>query len=158
MNLVNLLLVPNGRIDARPFWIGVATLIVANLITNFIPIVNMIAWIPLIYVGVCVYGKRLHDAAKSAWLHVLPWVVSLVLGIASGVMIAGDIVAAAQAGEEPDLAAVYAANPGAAGVFALSLLVWLGWTVWVGTLKSDPAANRYGPPVSSAPAEVPPAA
>ncbi|TRO96783.1 DUF805 domain-containing protein [Glycocaulis profundi] len=158
MNIVNLLFVPNGRIAAGPFWIGVAILIAVNLVSQFIPILGFVLSLLMVYVGVCVYGKRLHDAGKSAWLHVIPWIVSLIVMFVSIGMVTGEIIAATEAGEEPDLTVLFAANPAAAGVFAFSLLIWLGWTVWVGTLKSDPAANRHGPPVSAAPAEAPPAA
>ena len=43
MDWKTLFLSANGRIGRQPFWIGVAILIVAGMVLNFIPIIGQLA-------------------------------------------------------------------------------------------------------------------
>lgn len=61
-----LLFNPNGRIGPRDYWIGVAIIIGGNLLADVLPVLGGLLWLLLIWVGLCVYGKRLHDAGRSA--------------------------------------------------------------------------------------------
>ena len=72
MDMQYVLLNPNGRIAPRDFWIGVLILIGGNILLTPIPVIGGLVWLLLVYVGICVYGKRLHDTGRSAWLHVIP--------------------------------------------------------------------------------------
>jgi uncharacterized membrane protein YhaH (DUF805 family) len=148
MSFTQVLFNPNGRITQGQFWAGWAVIFGGNLIANFIPILGLLVSIGLIYVGCCVYGKRLHDMGRSAWLHAIPWAVGLVLGIAGMVVAFPQLMEMAQndpeAMEDP-MAMMSALGP-VMMLGGLSMLVWLGYTIWVGTGRPDPETNRFGPP------------
>lgn len=152
MNLTHVLFSPNGRISQQQYWIGVLILIAANIVASFIPILGTLISLGLIWVGIAVYGKRLHDAGKSAWLHAVPWGLSLLFGIIGGVMVGGALFAAmAGNGGEADVAAIIAGAGGASLLFLLSFLIWIVYTIWVGVLKGDAGENRFGPAPAAAP-------
>lgn len=147
MSISDVLFKPNGRIQAGQFWMGWGILVVANIVSNFIPILNFLLYFGLIYVGVCVYGKRLHDMGKSAWLVAIPWGIGLVLGIVGIVlsMPALMILADGDPRAMEDPVAVYGAMGPFLACVGVGMLVWLGLTIWVGTAASDPNDNQYGP-------------
>jgi uncharacterized membrane protein YhaH (DUF805 family) len=147
MSISDVLFKPNGRIQAGQFWIGWGILVVANIVSNFIPILNFLLYFGLIYVGVCVYGKRLHDMGKSAWLVAIPWGIGLVLGVIGIAlsMPALMILADGDPRAMEDTAAVYEAMGPFMACVGAGMLVWLGLTIWVGTAASDPNDNKYGP-------------
>jgi len=146
MNITHVLFSPNGRIGQQEYWIGILILIAGNIVASFITILGFIISLGLIWVGIAVYGKRLHDAGKSAWLHAIPWGVSLLLGIIGGVMVGGAVIAAMTGdGDDVDIAAVLAGAGGASLFFLLSFLVWVGYTIWAGVIKGDAGDNRFGP-------------
>jgi len=145
MDIGNLLFNTNGRIGQKEFWIGVAIIFVGNLIVNVIPFLGILIWLALIWVGLAVYGKRLHDAGKSAWLHAIPWAVNIFLGIIAMIMIGGVIIAAIASGsEDQGIATIVAGSGLAVTLILLSNLIWLGYTIWVGMLQSEPGDNAYG--------------
>lgn len=146
MNIGQLLFNPNGRIAQQEYWIGILIIVAGNIVAGFIPILGFIISLGLIYVGVCVYGKRLHDAGKTAWLHAVPWAVSIVLGILGAVFAGGAVMSAMMAGNgDMDPMAALAAGGTFALFMGLSFLVWIVYTIWVGVMKGDPGANQYGP-------------
>ncbi len=87
--MTDLLFNPNGRILPRRFWQGLIILTVASVITTaavyvvgqesvaagVISLLNF----ALIFPYICVFGKRLHDAGKSAWLVIPIWIGGFVL-------------------------------------------------------------------------------
>lgn len=152
-NIGNLLFSPNGRIGQQDYWIGVLIIIVANFIAGFIPILGFIISLALIWVGIAVYGKRLHDAGKSAWLHAVPWGLSILFGILGMVFAGGAVMSAMMAGGEVDPVAVITAGGTFALFMMLSFLVWIVYTIWVGVMKGDPGANEYGAPPGTAVSE-----
>ncbi|MFN3835687.1 MAG: DUF805 domain-containing protein [Glycocaulis sp.] len=162
MNITHVLFSPNGRIGQQEFWIGVLILVAANLIANFIPLLGFIISLVLIWVGIAVYGKRLHDAGKSAWLHAIPWAVSIVLMTIGAVMAGGAVFAAMMGGgDDVDVATLIAGAGAASLFFLLSFVVWIAYTIWVGLLKGDAGDNRFGPApgaVQTPPPAEPPAA
>ncbi|MEO1040418.1 MAG: DUF805 domain-containing protein [Pseudomonadota bacterium] len=164
MNLTHILFSPNGRIGQNQYWVGVLILVLSNVFLTLIPLLGTLIWIALIYVGAVIAAKRLHDAGKSGWIHLIPWALSIVL-VVIGFMVAGGAVLAAvmevisQPGGwdalmddalTPDEGATLFAG-GIAGLgglllfFLLSWLVWLIYTIWVGVLDPEPGANRFGP-------------
>lgn len=145
MDLQYVLLNPNGRIAQREFWIAVLILIAGNVLAGVLPVLGGLLWLFLIYVGVCVYGKRLHDAGQSAWVHVIPWGITLLVSIVGGIMIGGAIISAALAGENFTPWALITAGSGFAIMMGLSNLVWLVYTLWVGLAQSMAGVNAYGP-------------
>lgn len=145
MNITHVLFSPNGRIGQQEYWIGILILIVANIVASFIPLLGFIISLALIWVGIAVYGKRLHDAGKSAWLHAIPWAVSIVL-MTIGILMAGGAMFAAMmgGGDDVDVATMIAGAGAASLFFLLSFLVWFAYTIWVGVLKGDAGDNRFG--------------
>lgn len=156
MDIGKLLFNPNGRIAQQQYWIGVLIIIGGNFIANFIPLLGFIISLGLIYVGVAVYGKRLHDAGRTAWLHAVPWAINIALLVVGFMIFGGAIISAifaADAGD--DVGAAASAIGGGIGFFAVmaaGLLVWIGYTIWVGTLPGEPGPNRFGPVPGSEPA------
>lgn len=147
MSFMDVLFQPNGRITQGQFWAGWGVLFAGNIIANIIPFIGIIISLGLIYVGCCVYGKRLHDMGKSAWLHAIPWAIGLVLGI---IGIFGMLPALMRFVEEnPDTEPTPEVILGMMGpmmiFLALSLLVWIAYTIWVGVSRSQPGDNKYGP-------------
>ncbi|WP_394694389.1 DUF805 domain-containing protein [Hyphobacterium sp.] len=162
MNLSHVLFSPNGRISQQEYWIGILILIAANIVGGMIPFLGFFIGLFLIYVGVCVYGKRLHDAGKTAWIHGGVWAVQIVLGIVGFALAGGAIMAALANGNGSD-EATFAAIMGASGslflVGGLGFLIWIIYTIWVGISAGDPGENRYGPaPGAAAAAAAAPAA
>jgi len=146
MDFGRLLFSVNGRISQREFWIGVAIIVVGNILANIIPFLGTILWFALIWVGIAIYGKRLHDAGKTAWLHAVPWAINVVLLIIAFTLIGGAILAAALSGDENFSVITVLAGSGLGLSFLfLGQLVWLGYTIWVGVLKGDVGDNAYGP-------------
>ena len=149
MSFTDVLFKPNGRISQGQFWAGWGVILAGNIVANFIPLLGLIISLGLIYVGCCVYGKRLHDMGKSAWLHAIPWGISIVLTIVAVVIAMPAIMAAMQnadtMSEEEMVAAMMGSMGPAMGIGSLSMLIWLGYTIWVGVSGSDPNDNQYGP-------------
>jgi uncharacterized membrane protein YhaH (DUF805 family) len=160
MDIGNLLFNPNGRIGQKDFWIGVAIIFGGNLLLTWIPFLGTLIWLGLLWVGVAVYGKRLHDAGNSAWLHAVPWGVSILLGVIGSIMLGGVFIAAMAGEGDVNMGALIAGGGMASVFFLLSTLVWVAYTIWVGVLKSDAGANAYGPApvIDAAAAPVEPAA
>ncbi|MFW5660179.1 MAG: DUF805 domain-containing protein [Oceanicaulis sp.] len=142
---------PNGRIGQREFWTGVLVIIVGNLLVYALPVIGFLLWLILIWVGVAVYGKRLHDAGTTGWLHAIPWAVTIIMTIIAMVMVGArlfQLILESLGDSEPSQESIIgfiAASGGAIGMLTLGSLVWLGYTLWVGFLQSEPGANRYGP-------------
>ena len=88
MDVVRILFSPNGRITGSEYWVGVLLLVAANLFLTWLPAVGGLIWLALIYVGAVVSAKRLHDAGRTGWIHLIPWAISLSL-IGFGVVAAG---------------------------------------------------------------------
>jgi uncharacterized membrane protein YhaH (DUF805 family) len=147
MSFTDVLFKPNGRITQGQFWGGWGVIVGANIVSSFIPILGLLVSLGLIYVGCCVYGKRLHDMGKSAWLHAIPWGISIVLTIAGFVMMMPALMRMSQ--DDPDFASdpamMMAAMGPAMGMMVLSFVVWVGYTIWVGVGKSELGPNKYGP-------------
>ena len=156
MDISKVLFSPNGRIAQQDYWVGVLIIIAANVVSGFIPLLGTLIWLGLIYVGVCVYGKRLHDIGKSAWVHGIVWLVQCALGVVGFIMAGGAIMAAISAGgtEEAGIAAILAASGSLFLIAGVGTLVWIVYTIWLGVSPGDAGANRFGPPpgtVESAP-------
>lgn len=151
---------PNGRIGQQDYWIGVLIIIGGNIIGGFIPILGFFISLVLIWCGIAVYGKRLHDAGKSAWLHVIPWALGILLGVIGFVMILGAGLGAAMSADggelEPDqILALIAGGGTGILVMSSSFLVWIIYTIWVGVMKGEPEANAHGPVPGSEPTPAP---
>lgn len=177
MNVVRLFLDPNGRIGREVYWLAVALLTSALILLAQTPLdisggaswlvmapfmalwklrpetlrlladTEVIVAASFVFLGLCVYGKRLHDLGATAWIYAgalvcLP-VVIVVAGIAAG-FYAG---MQGQSGD-PRLAQGFAF-----GVAPLAMpTAWLVFSIVLGVCPGERHANRYGPPPANAPA------
>ncbi|MEH6487816.1 DUF805 domain-containing protein [Hyphomonas oceanitis] len=155
MSFADVLFKPSGRITQSQFWAGWGTLLAVNLIANFIPVLNLLVPLAMLYVGFCVYGKRLHDMNKSALWHlfiVLFTFVALIVGFILSWPIISSLMDANPDIMQSDPAGVgYALAPLGSASF-ICFVVWIVFTIWVGIAKSTPGANKFGPP-SGGPSE-----
>jgi uncharacterized membrane protein YhaH (DUF805 family) len=139
MDAVNLFINFNGRINRAKFWtvvlccavfflavIGVTMAVSSSMDTIFRA--ALIAYIPMIYVGVVSGIKRLHDRNKSGW-----WIV-LFYGSPLGL---------------PFVAAILSGTTESSVALFLVQLVSLGMLIWalvdLGCLRGSIGQNRYGP-------------
>jgi len=155
MDWQNLLFNTQGRIGASDFWKGVGVIILGNVLVNILPMIGGLLWLVLVWVGVAVYGKRLHDAGRSAFLHLIPWVAnSIIFGI--GVMMLGGVVLSAILSDgEVSPVAIIAAGGAGVSLMGFTQLIWLLYTLWVGFADGEAGENAYGPaPVIEASATV----
>lgn len=147
MDLVGLMLNPKGRIGRRDYWIGVAIIVcVIAVASRFTSTVGTVLIASTVYLGICVYGKRLHDFGKSAWGIMVP--VGFIPIIIVVTILSGGLANPATLSPHPPV------TPLASFVDALPLLITFilpAWIIWLGTRKSDPQDNKYGPgPIGAA--------
>jgi uncharacterized membrane protein YhaH (DUF805 family) len=137
MNWRKLLLSPHGRIGRKSYWIAMAVLSCAWLISDLIdrtfgtpkgeagPTFYVVTFVA-IYPSICIQTKRFHDLNHTGWLQVLPWAVMMLFG--------------------PLLLANYEwgflIGPIVAG------LVMAGLFIWTAFFRGAPGPNRYGEPNS----------
>ena len=149
MNIGHVLFSPNGRIGQQDYWIGILIIIGGNIVAGVLPIIGFILWFVLVWMGVAVYGKRLHDAGKSAWLHAIPWAVTVLTFIVGLTMIIAAGVSVGLTADGGDLspeqiAALISGGGGGIAVMGISTLVWIGYTIWVGVMRGEPGPNAHG--------------
>jgi len=168
MSISNVLFNPNGRITPNEFWRGIIMLvgaqIIISLVTGFAPVGLAIgvlfATILLVYPYICVYGKRLHDSGRSAWMFlaffcgwllliffVMPVLFEPFIGQQTAEL-QEDMEIVAQDG---DVAAMFEILqqqariqfiPGTIQTVLVNAIVGF----FVARLPSDPDTNQYGPP------------
>ncbi|MEL6568140.1 MAG: TIR domain-containing protein [Pseudomonadota bacterium] len=134
-DFANVMFVPTGRIGQKSFWIGFAILFgiafVGGLATAAVPAVAFVIEMVLLYPSICLYGKRLHDFGMSAWIYGGFRIAMIVVGAVIGGMMG------ASGAYVEDIVIV-------TGV--LSFLATIAITLWIGLMKSQPTANKHGPP------------
>ena len=177
--MTSLFFSPQGRIKGKEFWLGWVVLTLVGFALSGIQnlafepqdqarLLLLPLQIAMIYPWVCVYGKRFHDAGKSAWMVLVVFGVQIVITIAlviafvipqvpliqetfAGVQ-GGGQEAAREFQESPEFQEYQAlmrdrvAIPTMIGSLTLSLVV----AYVVSILKSDPDENRFGPPPGAA--------
>lgn len=134
-----------GRLRRKYFWLSLLILFGANLIAGFIPFIGPLLGLILIWPGVAVIVKRLHDMGRTGWYAFVPYVgnaIAIVVAFLGG---GAAMMSAAANGNEISTAAA----GGAVGAFALaaiiSLVSNLGFLIWIGATDSQPGTNDYGP-------------
>ena len=168
MGIMGVLFNPNGRIQANQFWQGIIVLVGLQIVLQVLAVLGIslgvldtIIGLGIIYPYLCVYGKRLHDSNKSAWLFLLFALGYMIIMLASFFFTPGigeffeQYMAVAQEGDQQALEALitqYAEELGSAVAIIgiVSLLVSnlvLGFLV--ARMFSDPHANKYCPPVGA---------
>ncbi|MEZ5997678.1 MAG: hypothetical protein R3B98_03175 [Hyphomonas sp.] len=166
MDIGYVLFSPRGRIGPRDFLRGLILLTGASIIvqvaaTFVSPAFSMIQPF-LVWAYVCVFGKRLHDSGLTAWLVLVIWLVSLVVGSLiisllmpvlapkayetltqiQGIALSGDFEGMRQALEThgPEVERQSALSK------LISLLVTAALLGLIGAkLKTDPNPNAHGP-------------
>lgn len=172
MNIGSVLFSPNGRIGPRTFWRGLIILLMVVIVTQVAsvyagPILGGIAGlvsIALVYPYLCVFGKRLHDAGKSAWWFLLFLLGYFIInGVLQTVLLPVFSPGAVELNEEMALlmeqgqwaeALAYAPEIARESLFTslISLIICNGFLGFLAArLKSDPEPNQYGPPEGTRP-------
>ena len=166
MGIMGVLFNPNGRIQANQFWQGIIVLVGFQIVLQVLAVLGInlgvlgtIIGLGIFYPYLCVYGKRLHDSNKTAWMFLLFVLGYIIITIASFFFTPGigeffeQYMAVAQEGDQQALEALltqYTEELGStmAIIGIVSLLVSnlvLGFLV--ARMFSDPNTNKYGPPV-----------
>lgn len=167
MGIGQLLFNPNGRIGPRTFWRGVILLLAIMIVLQVLSVyggtilggILGLLSLAMPYLYLCVYGKRLHDAGRSAWWYLL-FLAAYIIGnsILQSVLLP---VFSPQAAElQQEMAAlmeegrfteIFAYGPEIARLSLFTTLLTLivmnaalGWLA--ARLKSEPGPNRFGPP------------
>ncbi|MEM1087869.1 MAG: DUF805 domain-containing protein [Pseudomonadota bacterium] len=149
---------PNGRITQSQYWMGVAVIFAGNIVVIFIGQLGLLLWAFLVFVGVSVYGKRLHDIGKAIWVHAIVWIVVLIIAIGSAALSWDGMVEISTLfdpqnppTEEEMVAEIMAQGPELTQkflpitlAFLINLLIWLFYTVWLGGQPSQKFDNRFG--------------
>ncbi len=125
MDWRTLFLSSRGRIGKRDFWIAFLMIMAASVALNLVKPVGQVLGLLLLWPQVCVNAKRLHDAGRTAWLLLIPAIVS-------GVCIA--------------VVLLVRSDPVAEIAFAVAVATSLVFLLWVGLSAADLEPNRYGPP------------
>jgi len=146
MSMMQLLFSFQGRLNRKPYWTVVITVTVVFILLlllalaalreyglEFLPVtiaILVLLYIPLIWIGLALGAKRLHDRDKSAWWLLVFYALPTILSTAADRM------------EEAEFFLLHAVS------FGIS--VWA--FVELGCLRGTVGPNRYGPDPLSAPA------
>ncbi len=139
MSMTQLLFSFQGRLNRKPYWMtAIATMLIIIVLLLFALILIrehrfefagltlvllVILYIPLIWIGLAIGAKRLHDRDKSAW-----WL--LVFYAAPGIL--------STAGNRLEDVGFIILH-----VISFAISVWA--FVELGCLRGTPGPNRYGP-------------
>lgn len=162
--MVNLLLSPQGRIPAGPFWQGVIILIVIGWVLGVVQafvisaqsvslLIGLVS-LALIYPSVCVYAKRFHDSGRSGWWYLAVFGVQFLFGlIIAGVLAANmmsDVQGAAIGTPEWQSLQQEVARRNFLPTQLAGTVLELIIAFVVARLRSDPGENRFGPAPAAA--------
>ena len=152
----------NGRIGQKDFWIAALILFVAWIVSHALHIFAFFAWLVIWYCWICILAKRLHDAGRSGWLVLVPFLVGCVAGciamVIGGIAAISAFAASGGAMDPSSWAVVWGSLGLAAMMFGIAGLVNLIFLLWVGLSAPQAGENRYGPPPASWMSPAPPPA
>jgi len=134
-----------GRSRRSHFWIGWLICLGVGVVAGWVPILGGLISLGLIWPNLAISVKRLHDMGKSGWLVAVPWVVSIVGVIAAIGMMGVSALTNAAALEREDPMAILGLLGPALGLFAVLILVNLGFLLWIGLSDGQRGDNRFGP-------------
>jgi uncharacterized membrane protein YhaH (DUF805 family) len=146
MSMTQLLFSFRGRLNRKSYWMTIiATMAIIVLVlllalsmlrehrfefAAFTVVILLILYIPLVWIGLAISAKRLHDRDKSAWWLLVFYLLPGILSSAGNEM--GDVG------------------------FILLHIISFAISVWafveLGCLRGTPGPNRYGPDPLSRPA------
>ena len=145
MSMMQLLFSFQGRLNRKPYWTVVITVTVVFILLlllalaalreygfEFLPVtiaILVLLYIPLIWIGLALGAKRLHDRDTSAWWLLVFYALPTILSTAADRM------------EDVEFILLHAVS------FGIS--VWA--FVELGCLRGTVGPNRYGPDPLSAP-------
>jgi uncharacterized membrane protein YhaH (DUF805 family) len=130
---------PNGRINRRTFWGGFAVFLVAEVVLKLTPVGTLLS-VVLLYPGVRLYTKRLHDFGRSGWLVTVP-IAGAAICFALAALLGGEAFFEALAGGPPSRDAPWAII---LGLITASGVIGTAFLVWVGLKRGDEGQNRFG--------------
>lgn len=167
----NLLFNPQGRILKNRFWQGLVVLTTAGVIlrgmqVHLAPVFGMsgsllfgLIALVLVYVQICVYAKRFHDAGTTGWWIIVVWIgaviSSTILNLLFGGIFVGEEGRAIQQEvmermQQGELEVAYeAAQFLAKRQLPLNIMsvifnaIVIGFIV--GSLATEPRTNKHGP-------------
>jgi uncharacterized membrane protein YhaH (DUF805 family) len=134
-----------GRTRRSHFWIAWLVCLGLGVVLGWIPLLGFILSIALIWPNLAITVKRLHDMGHTGWFAAIPYAVGIVGSIVAFTMIGATAFLNASALENEDPAAIFGLVGPAMGLFALMMLVGLGFLLWIGVTDSQPGENRFGP-------------
>ncbi len=135
----------DGRIRRSHFGIAWLILFAVYFVTSFIPIVGWIISLALLWPGLAITVKRLHDIGLSGWIAAIPYGGTLVGCVVAGISMGAATLMNMQAFENEDPTAILAAVGPAMGIMGLVLLLIVGFLLWFVFAPGQPGTNRFGP-------------
>ncbi len=148
MDFGNLFFSAYGRIGRQEFWVGWAILLMVGIFFAFVPFINLILPWGLLYCGICLRSKRLHDMGRTGWWQIIPHVAKLVCLIIVIYLVAAAVLAGVAWHMLIHPAVVAGAVAGAITLVMALFAVWLidvAFLLWIGIVEPDPYDNTYGP-------------
>lgn len=144
----------NGRMGQKDFWIAALILVVAWVLSHALHVFAFFAWLLIWYCWICVLAKRLHDAGRSGWLVLAPFVVGIaatcIALVVGGLAAISAFATGGGMHSDPGSWAMLWGSLGfAAMLFSIAGLINLVFLLWVGLSSGDAGDNRYGPPPPS---------
>jgi uncharacterized membrane protein YhaH (DUF805 family) len=143
--IVTLLISPKGRIGRRSFWVGFAIVIVLSLVLGALGPVGRLTAFLLIWPQICVHGKRLHDMNRTAWLMIIPLLVTIASPIAAAQVGGPPLVMALANNDNAALVHLARDRPAVVLIALAPVLFGAGFALWVGFTRGNTGPNRFGP-------------
>lgn len=174
MDIQYVLFNPQGRIGPRTFLRGLILLTAGYMLIQiagwFVSPGFFVLTFPFIYMYVCVFAKRLHDAGQTAWLYLAFLVGYFVLeniaralllpilspeGYALNLQLQQVMIEKGMEAllEQLALVAEELARKSALAVLSSFLITSAILATVAARLSSDPHSNRYGPPPGARPTD-----
>lgn len=135
-----------GRSNRQEYWISVALLFVAAAVLDVLHMQNAIAAVSIMWV--ITWMRRLHDIGKPGWWALIP-ILLIVAVVFIGFALGGEPLVKALTAIEA-MQTNYAVPDNVVylllGIGIASVVIQLGFTIWLGAKKGDDGSNRFGAP------------
>ncbi len=132
----------DGRINRKPYWMGVLVLVLAAIAISIVlafalgaesrafRIASFLMQLLFLYPGAALMAKRLHDRDRPTWWVAIALAPALLQGLLTALGVTGDPLHAN-------------ALDYLLGLIVLVVGVW--FLIELGFLRGTPGANQYGP-------------
>jgi uncharacterized membrane protein YhaH (DUF805 family) len=135
-----------GRSNRQEYWISVALLFAAAAVLDVLHMQNAIAAVSIMWV--ITWMRRLHDIGKPGWWALIP-ILLIVAVVFIGFALGGEPLVKALTAIEA-MQTNYAIPDNVVylllGIGIASVVIQLGFTIWLGAKKGDDGSNRFGAP------------